>query len=109
MSENAKLDQSLDSILAARKKNAPRRANLRRRAAVGTKATAPPVGGVKKTVRPAKKVENLKTTAKQAPRRDSKIIVSNLVCTQRHATKRLLTNILKPSDVNEAQIKVRLV
>jgi THO complex subunit 4 len=85
MSENVKLDQSLDSILAARKKNAPRRSTTRRRAPVGTKATAAPVGGVKKAVRPAKKTETLKSAAKPAPRRDSKIIVSNLVRTMSQA------------------------
>lgn len=89
MSDNAKLDQSLDSILAARKKNAPRQ--LRRRAPVGTKATAAPVGGVKKTQKGVKKTDTQKTTAKPAPpRRDSKIIVSNLVsvsCTRHFETQ----------------------
>jgi THO complex subunit 4 len=74
---SAKLDQSLDSILAARRKNARPRRVPRKNA--GAKSTAPPVGGVKKPTKAAKKAE--KSTAPAAfPKGESKVLISNLVC-----------------------------
>jgi THO complex subunit 4 len=73
---SGKLDQSLDSILAARKKtNRPRR-NLRKPA--GAKPVAAPVGGVKKPTRPAKKSERPSGPANTA-RGEGKVMISNLV------------------------------
>jgi hypothetical protein len=80
---STKLDQSLDSILAARRKNArPRRVP---RKSAGAKATAPPVGGVKKATKATKKAE--KSTAPAAfPKGESKVLISNLVCVLRSYT-----------------------
>jgi len=82
---STKLDQPLDSLLAARRKNA--RARRVPRKNTGAKPTAPPVGGVKKATKVAKKGE--KSTAPAAfPKGESKVIISNL-----------------PPDVNDGQIK----
>jgi hypothetical protein len=78
---SGKLDQSLDTILAARKKTArgPRRAAPRRGTSGAKAAPAAPVGGVKKTVRGPNKPEK-KTNIPTGPARaESKIMVSNLV------------------------------
>lgn len=81
---SGKLDQSLDTILAARRKNS--RPIRRARRVAGTKAAAP-VGGIKKTTKPVKKVDKV-TVPAASIKGESKILVSNL-----------------PSDVNEQQIK----
>lgn len=69
-----KLDMSLDTIVQDRRKSGRPRRSMRRT----TKTTVTPVGGVKKTTKPAK------TTDKVAPvgavlSGESKILVSNLV------------------------------
>ncbi|RMZ85611.1 hypothetical protein DV737_g540, partial [Chaetothyriales sp. CBS 132003] len=79
---SGRLDQSLDSIIDSQKK-AKKEALRRRKVAVKVKA---PVGGVKKTVKPAKPAVKAAATATQS--QSSKIVVSGL-----------------PFDVNEAQIK----
>lgn len=80
---SSRLDQPLDSIIDSQKKHQKR--NIRRKP-----QRVAPVGGVKKTVKPAK--TGVKPAAGPAPRapKNSKIIISNM-----------------PSDVREAQIKVR--
>jgi len=84
---SGKLDQSLDTILAARKKTSrPRRAP--RRGTGAKPAAAAPVGGVKKTTRPANKGEKKAHVPTGPAKSESKIMVSNL-----------------PSDVTETQIK----
>jgi len=81
-----KLDQSLDSILAAHRKTKPRGSLRHRRAGNKAKASAPPVGGVSKT-KPVKK--NDKSSAGPSTAKgQSKVMVSKL-----------------PHDVTEAQIK----
>ncbi|RMZ77403.1 hypothetical protein DV738_g4429, partial [Chaetothyriales sp. CBS 135597] len=79
---SGRLDQSLDSIIESQKK-AKKESHRRRK--VGVKAKAP-VGGVKKTVKPAKPAVKAAAAASQS--QSSKIVVSGL-----------------PFDVNEAQIK----
>ncbi|RMD44905.1 hypothetical protein DV735_g23, partial [Chaetothyriales sp. CBS 134920] len=79
---SGRLDQSLDSIIESQKK-AKKEAHRRRK--VGVKAKAP-VGGVKKTTKPAK--PTVKAAAAASQSQSSKIVVSGL-----------------PLDVNEAQIK----
>lgn len=82
---SGKLDQSLDSIVAARRKvNRPRR-GLRK--STGAKPVATPVGGVKKAIKPVKKGEKPSAPAAVA-RGEGKVMISNL-----------------PSDVKEGQIK----
>jgi THO complex subunit 4 len=73
---SAKLDQSLDTIVAAHRKNArPRRV---RGKTAGAKPASAPVGGVKKPTKPVKKVEKGSSPA-VAAKGESKIIISNLV------------------------------
>jgi len=79
---SSRLDQPLDSIIDSQKKQ-HKRNNPRRKQRVA------PVGGVKKTVRPAKPAVKPTTgPASRAPK-NSKIIISGM-----------------PIDVREAQIKV---
>ncbi|RMZ87919.1 hypothetical protein DV736_g4846, partial [Chaetothyriales sp. CBS 134916] len=78
----SRLDQPLDSIINSQKK-AKKEANRRRKVAVKVKT---PIGGVKKTVKPAKPAVKAAAAATQS--QSSKIVVSGL-----------------PFDVNEAQIK----
>lgn len=74
---SGKLDQSLDEILSTQRKTAGRRTN--RRGPAGRPATTAPVGGIKKTVKPAR------NQGKPAPAKasgltgESKIMVSNMV------------------------------
>jgi len=73
---SAKLDQSLDTILAARRKNTrPRRVHGK---TAGAKPAAAPIGGVKKPMRPTKKAEKASSPA-IAAKGESKIMISNLV------------------------------
>lgn len=103
---SGKLDKSLDEILVNRRQNARRRT---RRPAAASKpgSAAVPVGGVKKNARLAK------PAAKGAQgghpvATESKIMVSGLVSL--HSPFQFdtlqITNSFKPSDVNEANIKV---
>lgn len=82
---SGKLDQSLDTIVAARRKNS-RPLRRTRRVGAGTKPPVAPIGGVKKATRTAKK--NDKASAAATTTKESKIMVSNL-----------------PADVSEQQIK----
>jgi THO complex subunit 4 len=76
---STKLDQSLDSILAARRKNA--RPQRRARKVAGARVATAPVGGVKKATKPAKKAE--KPSVPTGPAKgESKIMISNLVSLQ---------------------------
>ena len=78
---SAKLDQSLDTIVAARRKNArPRRV---RGKTAGAKPTAAPVGGVQKPTKQPKKAEKASLPA-FAAKGESKIMISNLVCFPLH-------------------------
>ena len=74
---SGKLDQSLDSILAAHRKTKPRGAQRQRRPGQKAKATAPPVGGVSKT-KPVKKNDK-SSTGPSANKGESKVMVSKLV------------------------------
>lgn len=76
---SGKLDQALDDITSAQRKNAGRRRNPQRRSA-GRPAPAAPVGGVQKNTRPARGAGAKPVPAKgPSANSDSKIIVSNLV------------------------------
>jgi hypothetical protein len=76
---SGKLDQSLDEILSSQRKTAGHRRPARRSA--GRPAATAPVGGVQKTSKPVRN-----NAAKPAPAKtaraagESKVIVSNLVC-----------------------------
>lgn len=105
---SGKLDQSLDEIVSTQRKAGGRRGgrNTTRRAS-GRTTTVAPVGGVQKN---SKKPQ---TAAKQAPAKaaagpgDSKVVVSNLVCKNPLSyLARLRTDMPKPKDVTESQIKV---
>ena len=101
---SGRLDQSLDSIIDSQKK--AKRETRRRKVGKPTGPMAP-VGGVKKTTRPAKSAIK-PATGSAAQSRSSKIVVSGLVCTS-HICQRFLAaanKIQQPFDVNEAQIKV---
>ncbi|EEP79857.1 predicted protein [Uncinocarpus reesii 1704] len=84
---SAKLDTSLDEIINTTR--ASRRQNRRDTRPSRARATAAPVGGVKKPSRQAKTASKAIPTAPSTGSGESKIIVSGL-----------------PSDVNEANIKV---
>jgi THO complex subunit 4 len=70
---SGRLDQSLDSIIDSQKK-AKKEQQRRRRGAVKVKA---PIGGVKKSTKPAKPA--VKAAATTAQPTSSKIVVSGLV------------------------------
>jgi THO complex subunit 4 len=74
---SGKLDQSLDTIVAARRKNS-RPLRRSRRVGVGAKPTVAPIGGVKKSTKPAKKNDKVTVPAGNI-KPESKIMVSNLV------------------------------
>lgn len=77
---SGKLDQALDDITSAQRRNAGRRRNPQRRSAARPAAAAP-VGGIQKNTKPARGAGQKPAPAKGAtPAGDSKIIVSNLVC-----------------------------
>jgi THO complex subunit 4 len=80
---SGKLDQSLDEITTAQRRSTRRRPAQRR--SVGRPAAAAPVGGVKKTTKPARGAAAKPALGKAAAAGsvDSKIIVSNLVCSAR--------------------------
>ncbi|EXJ94312.1 hypothetical protein A1O1_02706 [Capronia coronata CBS 617.96] len=84
---SGRLDQSLDSIIDSQKK--AKRDVRRRKVGKGAGASAP-VGGVKKSTRPAKSAIKPAVGSFALPK-SSKIVVSGL-----------------PHDVNEAQIKTDL-
>lgn len=76
---SGKLDQSLEEINAAQKRNAGRRRNPPRRT-VGRPAAAAPVGGIQKNTKGGRGAGAKAAPAKGAPTNsESKIIVSNLV------------------------------
>jgi hypothetical protein len=73
---SGRLDQSLDSIIDSQKKA---KREVRRRKVGKPTGTAAPVGGVKKSTKPAKSA--IKPSAGSAAQaRSSKIVVSGLVC-----------------------------
>lgn len=77
------LDKSLDEILSTRR-NTARRGRARRAPNTTRKTTAAPVGGVSKAARNAPKPAG-KSSVPSGPSSgygESKIIVSNLVCSQ---------------------------
>jgi len=84
---SGKLDQSLDTIVAARRKSARPLRRTTRRVGAGAKPAVSPIGGVKKPTRPAKKGDKV-TVPAASMKPESKIMVSNL-----------------PADVSEQQIK----
>lgn len=78
---SGKLDQALDDITSAQRRNAGRRRNPQRRSVTGRPAPTAPVGGIQKNTRPARGAGAKPAPAKAAAANsDSKIIVSNLVC-----------------------------
>ena len=78
MSAN-KMEQSLDDILKASKTS--RRGRSSRRSGVGRPAAAPaPVGGVAKSTKPAKQAKPAPATPAAVLGGETKIMVSNLVC-----------------------------
>jgi len=73
---SGKLDQSLDEILSTQK-----RGSRTRRAPSGrTTAVAAPVGGIKKPAKAARGAVKAIPTGPSGGSGDSKIVVSNLVC-----------------------------
>lgn len=74
---SARLDQPLDTIIDSQKK-AKRDARRRVKGPKAGKVVAP-VGGIKKSVRPAKPVVKPAAGSAQKPPRISKIVVSGLV------------------------------
>src|ERR1700760_2201326 len=98
---SGKLDQSLDSILAAHRKTKPRGSLRNRRAGNKAKATAPPVGGVSKT-KPVKKNDKTSTGPSTA-KGQSKVMVSKLVSCRYQSPSSLVLTKLQPHDVTEAQ------
>ncbi|KAF2089011.1 hypothetical protein K490DRAFT_64222 [Saccharata proteae CBS 121410] len=90
MSENNKLNQSLDDILKGRKASAGRRRPNARRAAGGKPAAAAPVGGVKK--------------ATKAPKAAAKTTIPTGPALKTHGESKILVSGL-PQDVSEPQIK----
>jgi THO complex subunit 4 len=96
---SGKLDQSLDQIMkdtkpaAGRGRRTGNRPRSTRRAATRAKAAiAAPAGGIQKNTKTNTKAATTAAKAVAPMTGDSKIIVSNL-----------------PEDVNETQIKVRLI
>ncbi|BDD54889.1 hypothetical protein MPDQ_008074 [Monascus purpureus] len=84
---SAKLDKSLDELLSSRRRTARRGAG--RRSTISKAGTAStPVGGVKKSTKPAKTAGKGAQPGPSSAPKESKIIVSGL-----------------PADVNEANIK----
>lgn len=77
---SGKLDQALDDIASAQRSSARRRNAPRR--STGRQNTNAPVGGIQKSTKPVRGAAGAKPTpAKATPiNKDSKIIVSNLVC-----------------------------
>lgn len=103
-----KLNQSLDEILKANKRANRTRPGARR--STGGKGATPaaPVGGVKKNTKGPKAAAKGNIPTGPAPKAhgDSKILVSNLVCTQASPTAWAFTDSPQPHDVTEPQIKV---
>jgi THO complex subunit 4 len=91
---SGKLDQSLDEILSSqRRSSGPRRRNPRRSA--GRPTTTAPVGGVQKTSKPARTAVAKAVPGKVTSAiRESKIIVSNLVCVSLAILIVYMTNVL---------------
>jgi THO complex subunit 4 len=82
---SGKLDQSLDEILSTQKRGSRTRrgagAGAARRAPSGrTTAVAAPVGGIKKPAKAARGAVKAIPTGPSGGSGDSKIVVSNLVC-----------------------------
>jgi THO complex subunit 4 len=76
---SGKLDQSLDEILSTQRRSATRGRRGRRAPQAGrTTAVAAPIGGVKKSTKPAKGAVKAIPTGPSGSG-DSKIVVSNLV------------------------------
>lgn len=99
---SGRLDQPLDSIIESQKK--AKREARRRKVGKPSGATAP-VGGVKKSTKPAKAA--IKPVAGAASQnKSSKIVVSGLVCLLAYAPHQAQADLFQPFDVNEAQIKV---
>jgi THO complex subunit 4 len=105
---SGKLDQSLDEITSAQRKNAGRRRSTQRRSSTRA-AVAAPVGGIKKTTKPARGAVSKTTPAKAIPSNaESKVIVSNLVrSVPSIITGDYVLTTCQPKDVSEQQIKVR--
>lgn len=104
---SGKLNQSLDEILKDNKSGRRTSARPRRGAKPGTKAAAP-VGGIKKSTKPARNVARQPPAKTLKPTTVSEILVENLVS----ISSRYLCHVdapltpSQPKDVNEAQLKV---
>lgn len=104
---SGRLDQSLDTIIDGQKK--AKREQHRRQGKPGRpagKVTSAPIGGVKKSTRPAKTALKGGATGSSAPQRDSTIVVSGLVSDFHFTFEWQSADSSQPHDVNEAQIKV---
>jgi THO complex subunit 4 len=105
MSES-RLDQSLESIISSRKQSTRKGRGGRRSDAGGRPAaTAAPVGGVKKSTKQNKQPKAAAAAAAAAPSGESKIMISNLVCTVSIHPK-TSANSLQPLDVEQNQLQV---
>jgi THO complex subunit 4 len=76
-----KLDQSLDDILKTRRQSTRRGRGPRRAGAGRPAATEAPVGGVHKTTKQPKQTKAV-PTGPAAGSGESKIMISNLVCSR---------------------------
>lgn len=83
----SRLDQSLESIISSRKQSARKGRGGRRSDAGRPAATAAPVGGVKKSTKQTKQPKAV-PTGPAAIGGESKIMISNLVCSFLIATRR---------------------
>lgn len=80
---SGKLDQALDDIVSSTRQRGGARRTQRRSA--GGPAAAAPIGGVRKTARPARNAAAKAPGARgPVPSGDSKVIVSNLVSSAWH-------------------------
>lgn len=102
---SGKLDQSLEEILKDTK--SVRRGARPRRAAKPTQ-TAAPVGGIRKSTKPARNAAKQAPAKTVKPATESEILVENMVSILSHPSVRLDAPLmpLQPEDVNEALLKV---
>lgn len=105
---SSKLDQSLEDISKSRRRTGP--GNTRRRSSAKPTTTKAPVGGIRKSTKPARNPPRgpAKGTAigPTSPVHESKIIVSGLVSLFLLISDVTRANFSQPHDVSEASIKV---
>ena len=95
---SGKLDQGLDEIISTQRRAVGGRRQNQRRSTGGRPATTAPIGGVKKTTKQPKGPATKQGAAKAiGANGDSKVVVSNLVCSSRSCMNKqstLLTHAL---------------